>query len=255
MSLVTPLLFSTIQPQLYRGSQPREINIPFLKMLNLNYIVSLTSEPLGDDPTMLQFCHSNGISILHIPCQDDKQSDKKKKKLKEEEDNKKSEQDKGEKEVVVVKVKRKKRHVPIDYDVVERCVKFLVDKRHYPCYIHCSSGELITSLVVACLRKFSYWSTVSILNEFLVYNSSINIHERNFIENFNSEIEVENLKLIDKVPWISIQYLSNVDTKSSKKEVDNMSHMKTATTVSIRPNNSHQDSIPKGLPKLKFHSL
>ncbi|CCC68514.1 hypothetical protein NCAS_0B04300 [Naumovozyma castellii] len=222
-TVVAPLLFSTVQPRLYRGSYPREINIPFLKTLNLQYIVSLTPEPLSTDPIMARFCEESGIEMVHVLCQDEKKVKKKEKNS--------------------VKVKRKKKPVPIEYTVVEQCVKFLIDKKHYPCYIHCSNGELITSLVVACLRKFSYWSTVSILNEFLVYNSSINIHERNFIEHFNSEIEIDNMKLIDKVPWISAQYTYENKKNSGTEAKDDAS--------SSRINSG----IPNGLPKLKFHSL
>lgn len=216
MALVAPLQFNTVQPNLYRGSYPRKINFPFLRTLRLKYIVSLTPAPLNE--SVLDFCEENSIKTKHIEC-NTKQKDKTK------------------------KIKRKKKPVPIEYDVVVEAIKFLVDKRNYPIFIHCNNGELITSLVIACLRKFSYWSTVSILNEFLIYNSSINLHERSFIENFNSEIEIEGLKIEDKVPWITVQFVKKADKKkSTKKETDD-----NVTKVS--------SNIPNALPKLKFHSL
>ena len=219
MSLVTPLHFNTVQINLYRGSSPREINLPFLKRLRLKHILSLTPEPL-DEP-ITTFCKENNIKMKHIKCNDKPAKDKTK------------------------KVKRKKKPVPIEYDVVIECIAFLVDKRNYPIYIHCHNGELITSLVVACLRKFSYWSTVSILNEFLIYNSSINVHERSFIEQFNLEVDIRGLKPEDKVPWVSGQFIAKSSKNKSKKK-DN-SKNEVVTTVS--------NNIPNVLPKLKFHSL
>lgn len=213
MSLVTPLHFSFVQPTLYRGSYPREINLPFLRTLDLKFILSLTPEPLDKDPILAKFCAENGITMVHIECSKEKRDKSK------------------------PKVKRKKKAVPIEYDVVIQCIKFLIDGRNYPCYLHCINGELITSLVVACLRKFSYWGTISILNEFLAYNSTINIHERSFIENFNAEIEVDNLSLQDKVPWIAIQHVSSQVQDETNKDVTRVS------------------SIRNMLPKLKFHSL
>lgn len=224
MTLVAPLQFSTVQPNLYRGSYPRGINLSFLRTLRLKYILSLTPEPLSNDPLMVKFCEENHIKTIHIKCQSERKADKTK-----------------------PKIKRKKKTVPIEYDIVVRCVKFLIDKRHYPCYMHCTNGELIISLVVACMRKFSYWSTVSILNEFLVYNSSINIHERNFIENFNSEIEVDDLDIKDKVPWITVRYIARTSTESKDElHTEDANASEKVARVS---------SVSNYLPKLKFHSM
>lgn len=214
MSLVVPLNCSLVQPNLYRGSYPREINLPYLRSLNLKYILSLTPEPLDKDPELVKFCAENCIKMVHIECTTEKKDKSK------------------------PKVKRKKKAVPIDYEVAIKCVKFLIDARHYPCYMHCTNGELITSLVVACLRKFSYWGTVSILNEFLAYNSSINIHERSFIEGFKPEVEIENLDVKDKVPWITVPHVCVPKGGDSEgMEISRVS------------------SVSNMLPKLRFHSL
>lgn len=220
MSLVTPLHYNTVQINLYRGSYPREINMSFLKTLRLKCILSLTPEPLNKE--MTNFCRENNIVMKHIMCNEKPPNDKTK------------------------KVKRKKKPVPIEYDVVIECIKFVVDKRNYPIYMHCQNGELTSSLVVACLRKFSYWSTVSILNEFLIYNSSINVHERSFIENFNLEIEIQGLKLQDKVSWVSGQFIDKKVKNKNKKKKEPVKN-ENRTTLS--------SNIPNTLPKLKFHSL
>lgn len=214
MSLVTPLNFSIVQPNLYRGSYPREINLPFLKALQLKYILSLTPEPLTNTPFIATFCEEQNIETVHIPCLAKQKSKS--------------------------KVKRKKKPVPIEYDVVVECIRFLIDKKHYPCYIHCTNGELVTSLVIACLRKFSYWSTVSILNEFLTYTSSINIHERNFIENFNLEIEISDLDIHDKVSWVTVRIGGGSRGGSTGGNEGNIKKVSSTTDT---------------LPRLKFHSV
>lgn len=234
MTHVTPLHYNTVQPNLYRGSYPREINFSFLKTLQLKNIVSLTPNPL--DETVQHFCNENNIKMIHIECNTKKNL------------NKIKDKNKSSKEV---KVKRKKKPVPIDYNVVIKTITFLVDKRNYPVYIHCETGDLITSLVIACLRKFTYWSTVSILNEFLIYNSSINVYERDFIENFKSEIVIEGLSLEDKVPWLSVQFIkknsgSNNNKNNSIEKSSQNNDNKESVTVS---------EVPSILPKLKFHSL
>lgn len=190
MSLVTPQYFSCVQPLFYRGSYPRIVNLPFLKTLRLKCIISLTAEPITNDPVLLQFCEDEEIEPIHIMCQKEKKSKDK------------------------TKVKRKKKPVPIEYDVVIECVRFLINRNNYPCYIHCANIE-ISSLVVACLRKLSFWSTVSIFNEYLTYTSSINIHERNFIEGFNSEVDIEGVDISDKVPWIMVRPQQNMKNKAS----------------------------------------
>ena len=232
MTYVTPIHYNTVQPNLYRGSYPREINFSFLRTLQLKNIVSLTPNPL--DEVVQQFCNENNIKMVHIECNTKKNKNKNKDKNKDSKE---------------VKIKRKKKPVPIDYNVVIKTITFLVDKRNYPVYIHCETGDLITSLVIACLRKFTYWSTVSILNEFLIYNSSINVYERDFIENFKSEIVIEGLSLEDKVPWLSVQFIkkSSSNNKNNSTDKGNQnSDNKESVTVS---------GVSNTLPKLKFHSL
>ncbi|CCH58655.1 hypothetical protein TBLA_0A08660 [Henningerozyma blattae CBS 6284] len=224
MSIVTPLLFATVQPNLYRGSYPHSINFDFLKSLNLKCIISLLPNPITEDfdYELFHFAKQNNIQLIHFyvnvklpntikdrlytpsiqttTTNDDltmtdsslilkKQKDKEKKK----------------------KVKRKLAQVPLDYTTINQIITFLCNKKNYPIYLHCTNGELICSLVVACLRKFTYWSNVSILNEFLIYNSSINIYERSFIENFdtnpNSVIDWNKFNIQDKIDWLNKQYL------------------------------------------------
>lgn len=120
------------------------------------------------DPNLFQFCQKNGISLLHIEC---------------------GKEGSG---------KKKKRGVPIEYNAVIKTLELMINIDYVPLYIHCLNGGQVSSLIVACLRKLSFWSSVSIFNEFLVYTNSINIHDKAFIENFVAEINVPQ----NKVPWI-----------------------------------------------------
>ncbi|CCK69946.1 protein-tyrosine-phosphatase KNAG_0D01950 [Huiozyma naganishii CBS 8797] len=194
---VTPLQFNTVQPRLYRGSCPREINFTFLETLQLTSIVSVTKGPPTDE--LANFCKKHNITVKHIPLP-------------------KSGKQSGDK-----KVKRKREPVPIGYVTVRDTIQFLMDRRNYPVYLHCGNGELVTSLIVACLRKFSYWSTVSILNEFLVYNSSINVHERDFIEKFHPEmVPLSGLSAENRVLWISNRFLVPDSSAQSTGDQDTL---------------------------------
>lgn len=167
--LVPPLRFSALQPHLYRGSYPRQINYRFLKRLRLKYIVSLTPEPITPetDGALYEFAKQNNIQLVHIEC--GKEGGK-----------------------------RKKRGVPIGYSAVVKALELMINVDYSPLYVHCLNGGQVSSLTIACLRKLSFWSSVSIFNEFLVYTNSINLHDRAFIENFIAEINVPK----NKVQWI-----------------------------------------------------
>lgn len=207
MSFVTPLLFATVQPKLYRGSYPHSQNFQFLRSLNLKCIISVQPEPITEetDPDLFQFATKNNIELIHFPIITKKKDKKNKKKISSVglSTNETSQQP--------LKVKRKEAQVPLDYKTIRGILLLLCNIKKYPIYLHCTNGELISSLVVACLRKFTYWSNVSILNEFLNYNSSINIYERTFIENFDTNPNLiegwENFDLNDKVDWLNIQFL------------------------------------------------
>ncbi|KAH3901833.1 uncharacterized protein SCODWIG_02464 [Saccharomycodes ludwigii] len=217
-SYVVPLKYAQVQPKLYRGSYPKEHNLPFLKALKLKTIVSLIPGPLSEenDPIIYKFVKDNNINCVHIPCKGakDKKKDKKDKKVKERikqtndtefsnilgnskdgaiESNgniNKTEAEKSKKEEdnkkALKKVKRRDKSVPLTNEDIYDILQVLLIKKNYPIYIHCSNGELITSIAIACLRKMSYWSSVSIFNEFLQFSGNINVHERKFIEEFNA---------------------------------------------------------------------
>ena len=67
---VPPLRFSMVQPSLYRGAYPREVNFKFLETLQLKTIISLTPNPITKetDPELYNFAKENQIQLIHLEC-------------------------------------------------------------------------------------------------------------------------------------------------------------------------------------------
>lgn len=167
--IVPPLKFSTVQEGFYRGAYPREINFPFLEGLKLKTIVSLIPKPvtMESDPKLYQFAMENNIRLVHLECE----------KL----------------------GKGKKRGVPIGYSTVLEAIDLIIHGQHSPIYIHCLNGGQVTSLIIACLRKLQFWSSLTIFNEFIGFASNITLNDRNFLEGFKGDIEVDS---VNKVSWL-----------------------------------------------------
>ncbi|KAK9457036.1 Oca6p [Dipodascopsis uninucleata] len=158
--LVTPLRYGIVQPKLYRGLYPRKINLPFLRRLKLKTILSLTPEPLNDD--VRAFCDQEGIEMIHIKT-----------------------------------TKASKKGMPMTYKEVTQAIEIIISQKYAPLYLHCLNGSQATSLVIACLRKLSFWRISSIFSEFM-YFSEISAADHKFVEEFRTEIELPE----DTVPWI-----------------------------------------------------
>lgn len=158
--LVPPLKFNTVQPNLYRGAYPREINFPFLQTLQLKTIISLTPDPITfeTDPKLFQFIKTNNIQVHHLES---------------------AQSGKG-----------KKRGVPIGYSTILEALNFMIHVELAPVYIHCLNGCQVTSLVVACLRKLQFWTSITIFNEFINFTTNITVNDRNFVEGFKGDISV-----------------------------------------------------------------
>ncbi|KAK9461048.1 tyrosine phosphatase family-domain-containing protein [Lipomyces oligophaga] len=159
-ALVTPLRYGIVYPKVHRGLYPRKVNLPFLRRLKLKTIISLTPEPLIDE--VRSFCEQEGINMIHIKTS-----------------------------------KSKKKDVAITYTEVTKAIEILISQQSAPVYFHCLNGSQTTSLVVACLRKLSFWRTSSIFSEFSYY-SEVSAADHKFVEEFKAEIELP----VDTVPWI-----------------------------------------------------
>ncbi|VVT54913.1 uncharacterized protein SAPINGB_P004325 [Magnusiomyces paraingens] len=169
--LIPPLRFHVVQPDLYCGSYPRPRNRRFLEGLGLTAILSVTPTPLGTDPDedawLVEFARENNIQLIHIPSAPASSKSK------------------------------KKRGVPLEYDVARKALQVMIDQTSAPLYVHCMNGSQVSCLLVACLRKLSFWSMAAISDEFLRY-CDMEPADANFVEGFRAEISVPE----EKVPWI-----------------------------------------------------
>ncbi|KAK6454776.1 tyrosine phosphatase family-domain-containing protein [Scheffersomyces xylosifermentans] len=164
-----PLRFNTVQKNLYRGAYPREVNLTFLKTLQLKTIISLTPNPITheSDPILYEFAQENNITLIHVEC---------------------AQSGKG-----------KKRGVPMGYSNVLNALNFMIHNEYTPVYVHCLNGGQVTSLLIACLRKLQFWSSISIFNEFINFTTNITVNDRSFVEGFKGEI---NINTEDKADWL-----------------------------------------------------
>lgn len=185
-TLVPTLRYSQVQPGLYRGAYPRLINFAFLKSLDIKTIVSLIPKAITRelDPHLHEFAQSHGISLVHIEC---------------------AQSGKG-----------KKRGVPLSYAAVLEALKIMIHTNNAPVYIHCLNGGQVTSLVVACLRRLQFWSSISIFNEFINFTTSITVNDRAFVEGFEGEVEV---CAEGKVDWLWAGLSMEVVVKHPKFKV------------------------------------
>jgi tyrosine-protein phosphatase OCA6 len=169
LPLIPPIKFNAVQPYVYRGAYPREVNFEFLETLQLKTILSLTPDPvtIESDAKLYNFAKRNNITLVHLKC--DKLG------------------------------KGKKRGVPVGYSTVLDALHYMIHSSYGPVYIHCLNGSQTTSLVVACLRKLQFWSSIAIFNEFINFATNITLNDRAFVEGFEGNIEVKNQ---DKVDWL-----------------------------------------------------
>lgn len=185
--LTPPLKFNTVQKDLYRGAYPREINYDFLKMLKVKTIISLTPNEINEstDSKLTAFAKKNNINLVHIEC---------------------AKSGKG-----------KKRGVPLGYTTVLEALDLMIHEKYSPVYIHCLNGGQVTSLIIACLRKLQFWSSISIFNEFINFTTNITVNDRNFVEGFKGEINIDRS---DRVDWLWVGMSKDVVEKHPRIRVN-----------------------------------
>lgn len=168
-SLIPPLRFNIVQPDLCRGGYPRRANFPFLESLKIKTIISLTPDPItiDTDPQLFEYANDRNITLVHIEC---------------------AQSGKG-----------KKRGVPMGYAAVLKALKFMIHKQYAPVYLHCLNGGQVTSLVIACLRKLQFWSSIAIFNEFINFTTNITVNDRTFVDGFKGEMSIQTN---DKADWL-----------------------------------------------------
>lgn len=123
-----------------------------------------------EDPKLQHFLTDHNINFVHVPLAATKKQDK----------------------------KTKTKTIPLTYSQVIHVIEKIIDSQNQPVYLYCNSGGACSSLIVACLRKLSFWSSISIFNEFLTYTKSLNHSERLFIEQFHGDLQLPR----QRVDWL-----------------------------------------------------
>lgn len=144
-----PCCYGAVEDDLYRGSYPAERNYPFLKILKLRSILSLTPEPPSKG--LLDFCKENNIGSYHlrVDVPDDK--------------------------------------VTVAYNKLTHILRLVSSPELRPMYVHCTNGERVTGIIFMCFRKLQNWSLGSITSENARYmkTGSVTKRDEEFVIKFS----------------------------------------------------------------------
>ncbi|GMM29014.1 protein-tyrosine-phosphatase [Martiniozyma asiatica (nom. inval.)] len=163
--VVPPIKHAIIHKSLYRGSQPRPLNYPYLKSLSLTTLIALTPDP--PSASLIEFCNDNHLKLNHFQINKN------------------------------TKNKGKNRGVPITHEQVCQILQIISTRSSGITYLFCENGGQITSLIIACLRKIELWASVSIWDEFATFAGTVNQVDRVFVENWVACFQIN-----DKVDWL-----------------------------------------------------
>lgn len=163
--LVAPLRFGCVEPNLYRGNYPRVHNLQFLRQLGLKSILSLIPDHL--EPEIQNFADNEGITVIRLPTEESSSKSK------------------------------KKRQVPVTPAMINKALALMLDSELQPMYVHCINGSQVTSLLIGCLRKVSFWSKSAILDEFVRY-SELGNTDQLFLDSFHAHFRQPS----KPVPWL-----------------------------------------------------
>ena len=159
-----PEAFGMVTSDIYRSAFISPISYPFIKSLNLKTILILSSE----SPTRLftSFAEELGIRILSLGMQRPTNNWK-----------------------------------PISEELVKEGIEFILDPKHQPALITCSTGIHETGVFVAILRKYQNWNLNSILMEYKSFagTKSRYVNEQ-FIEAFDIDLLAVPNSVFDSVP-------------------------------------------------------
>jgi tyrosine-protein phosphatase OCA6 len=91
-----------------------------------------------------------------------------------------------------IRVEKPKEGIPLTYQKVNQILSLLLDASNYPIYIHCLDGQLVTSLVLMCLRKWIGWEMHAYHQEAVRYlkEESVTPDQQEFVEKYPCEIEI-----------------------------------------------------------------
>jgi hypothetical protein len=115
-----------------------------------------------------------------------------------------------------IKVDKPKEEIPLMYQKVNQILGLLLDASHYPVYIHCLDGQLVTSMIMMCLRKLMLWDMNSIKQESLRFlkEETVTGEQQEFVEKYPGEFEVTST-----VPsWFSLKKHPTLKYKQNEPE-------------------------------------
>eukprot|EP00252_Welwitschia_mirabilis_P024202 TRINITY_DN7087_c0_g1_i3.p1 TRINITY_DN7087_c0_g1~~TRINITY_DN7087_c0_g1_i3.p1 ORF type:complete len:167 (+),score=25.17 TRINITY_DN7087_c0_g1_i3:417-917(+) len=76
--------------------------------------------------------------------------------------------------------------VNIPEDIIQECLKVLLDVRNHPILIHCKRGKHRTGCLVGCLRRVQNWCLSSIFDEYQRFAGlKSRVSDQQFIELFD----------------------------------------------------------------------
>ncbi|CAG8692788.1 13113_t:CDS:2, partial [Ambispora leptoticha] len=100
--LIPPFRYAIVEDEVYRGSQPKNLNFRFLKRLKLKTILSMI--PGAPEQALVDFCKEQNIRIISLP------------------------------------VAKAKDNVTLNYSKAVHAVQIIIEPTNLPIYIHCLDG-------------------------------------------------------------------------------------------------------------------
>lgn len=129
--LVPPLRFATVEEDLYRGGYPTLRNFTFFLSLGIKGILCMTPEKPTYD--LQAFAESEGVALRHIT------------------------------------VGSFKGEVHLSSAEWTCALEFVLQKQHYPLYMHCLDGRHVVGMLVLLLRRLRGWNTEASHAEYIRY--------------------------------------------------------------------------------------
>ncbi|ORX37308.1 protein-tyrosine phosphatase [Kockovaella imperatae] len=170
--IITPNLFGTVEPAVYRSASPTAAQVPFLASLSLKTIISLTAEhPIKP---LLQFVKASNVNFVHLgvslwfPLTDWK---------------------------------------PIRDEVVKAALEMILDTRNHPILLIDPFGIHQVGCVVGALRQMQGWNFASIRLEYRTFSGPTKYRyaDEQYIELFDPDLI--NLPPFERLPqWFVPQY-------------------------------------------------
>ena len=151
--IVPPQNFGFVEPDLYRSSQPTELNFPFLEKLRLRTAIYLAP----DEPPapLLAWFEDQRINLVHL----------------------------GE------DVGKRSPWKPISEETVLEGLHVMLDPASYPLIVMCNLGRHRTGTLVGCLRKLQGWNLTAILEEYRRHaGPKFRLLNEQFIELFDCDL-------------------------------------------------------------------